>query len=351
MPANLSPEYKKAEQAFRAARDDRERLGCLKEMLRTIPKHKGTEHLQADIKSRIKQLTEELAGPRKGAARTGPVHSVRPEGAAQIALLGPPNAGKSALHARLTGSRAESGPYPYATHEPLPGMLAWEDIHFQLVDLPPISEEWFEGWFITALQNADAALLVVDITDPDCTDQVAVVLNRLGEKRVFLTPRWPGDDDPATAQASGNQAAGGSEDAEPDPFRIDLPTLLIAGKSDLHHDPADIRVLKELLDVRFPSIDVSAETGAGLDQIGPFLFRQLGVARVYTKAPGKPVDRDKPFTVRHGATVQDVARLVHKDIASSLRYARAWGREVYDGQQVGPDHAVSDGDVIELHMH
>ena len=104
MPANLSPEYKKAEQAFRSARDEQERLARLKEMLRTIPKHKGTEHLQADIKSRVKQLTEELSGPKKGATRSGPVHSVRSEGAAQIALIGPPNSGKSTLHSKLTGS-------------------------------------------------------------------------------------------------------------------------------------------------------------------------------------------------------------------------------------------------------
>ena len=184
MPANLSPEYKKAEQAFRAARDERDRLSCLKDMLRTIPKHKGTEHLQADIKSRIKQLTEELSGPKKTASRTGPVHSVRPEGAAQIALIGPPNSGKSSLHAALTGSRADIGPYPHTTHEPLPGMLAFEDIHFQLVDLPPLSTDYMESWYINALQPADAALLVVDIADPACTEHVVTILSRLDEKRV-----------------------------------------------------------------------------------------------------------------------------------------------------------------------
>ncbi|MDX1562965.1 MAG: GTPase, partial [Gammaproteobacteria bacterium] len=126
MPANLSPEYKKAEQAFRAARDERERLDCLKEMLRTIPKHKGTEHLQADIKSRIKALTDDLSGPKKGGKRSGPVHSIRPEGAAQIALLGPPNGGKSSLHVKLTGSRAVVGPYPQSTQEPLAGMCPYE---------------------------------------------------------------------------------------------------------------------------------------------------------------------------------------------------------------------------------
>ena len=341
MPANLSPEYKRAEQAYRAARDERERLECLKEMLRTIPKHKGTEHLQADIKSRIKELTEELSGPKKGAARTGPVHVVRPEGAAQIALIGPPNSGKSALHARLTGSRASVGPFPHATTEPLPGMLPYEDIHFQLVDLPPISADYIDSWYVNALQPADAALLVVDLTDPACAELVQAVLEKLDERRVSLVPEWPAREKPATEEEEDARAL--------DPFRKRLPTLLVANKRDLGLDPADLEVLKELIGLDFPAVSVSAETGEGLEQIAPFLFRELAIVRVYTKAPGKPPAMDRPFTVRRGATVQDVARLVHKDIAASLKYARAWGTGVFDGQQVGPDHVLSDGDVIELH--
>ena len=93
MPANLSPEYKKAEQAFRMAREPRERLECLKEMLRTIPRHKGTEHLQADIKSRIRELTDEIGGAHAGTAHRHCLHAVRHEGAAQICLAGPANSG------------------------------------------------------------------------------------------------------------------------------------------------------------------------------------------------------------------------------------------------------------------
>ena len=172
MPANLSPEYKAAEANFRKARDPRERLECLREMLRTIPKHKGTDHLQADIKSRIKQLSEELAGPKKGGARGGPATVIHPEGAAQIALLGPPNSGKSSLHTKLTRSHAQTGPYPFTTQFPLPGMLPYEDIHFQLIDLPPVSPEHGAPWIANTLQPADACLLVVDLSDPACVDQI-----------------------------------------------------------------------------------------------------------------------------------------------------------------------------------
>jgi ribosome-interacting GTPase 1 len=353
MPANLSPEYKKAEAEFKRAREPRERLRWLREMLRTVPKHKGTEHLQADIKTRIKQLTEEVAGPRKGGARTGPSHSVRPEGAAQVALIGPPNAGKSTLHARLTGSHAEAAPYPYTTKTPLPGMLPYRDVHFQLVDLPPVSADFMEPWYSNALRPADAAMLVVDLSDPECVDHVMAIRGRLDQKKVTLDEQWPGAavGDEASAAARGEETGQPEEGAGdvPDPFRIRLPTLLVANKSDLDPDPDEVRVLEELLGVCFPALAVSAEAGAGLDRIGPQLFEGLGIVRVYTKIPGRSADTQRPYTVCRGDTVLDVARLVHKEIAESLKFARVWGSGQFDGQQVGADHPVLDGDIIELH--
>ena len=189
MPANLSPEYKDAQEAFRRARETPEKLECLRVMLRTIPKHKGTEHLQAEIKTRIKELTDELGGPKKGAVRGGPDLTVRHEGAAQVALVGPPNAGKSSLHARLTGSHAVVGPYPFSTKHPLPGMLLHEDVQIQVVDLPPVAEDHMEPWMSGTLHNADAVALVVDLSDPACVDQLDAVERRLAEKKVILVPR------------------------------------------------------------------------------------------------------------------------------------------------------------------
>jgi uncharacterized protein len=345
MPTNVSPEYKKAEAEFRQARTTEDRLAGLREMLRTLPKHKGTEHLQADIRTRIKELTEELTGPRKGGARTGPAHVVHPDGAGQVALLGPPNSGKSALHARVTGSHAPVGPYPFTTQAPQPGMLPHLDVGIQLVDLPPVASEHPVPWLANALQPADAALLVVDLGDPACVEVVLELHDLLAARRVFLTGDWTRPDEPA-----GDAAALG-DDEDDDPFAIRLPTLLVAAKADLvdHYDE-ELAAFRELTGRDYPSVTVSAETGAGLDAIGAFLFEHLGVVRVYTKIPGQPPDRSRPFTVRRGQTVEDVATLIHKDLVATLRWARLWRREI-EGLQVGKHHVVEDGDVLEIHTH
>ena len=333
MPANLTPDFLAAEATFRKARDPGERLACLREMLRLIPKHKGTDHLQGDIKRRIKELSEELERPRKGGARSGPTLVIRPEGAAQVALIGPPNTGKSSLHARLTGSGAHAAPYPFTTQYPEPGMMPYEDIHFQLVDLPAVSPEHPVGWMVGTLETADAALLVVDLSDPACVEQLELVHAVLRERRVTLTDRW----EPAVESE--------------DPFALRLPTLLIANKADRVAEPDDeLQAFLEVAGLRYPALAGSATTGQGLGKIGPWLFEHIGIVRVYTKAPGQPADAGRPFTLRRGQTVADVAALVHKDLARSLKYARVWGKSGFEGQHVGRYHPVSDGDAIELHV-
>jgi ribosome-interacting GTPase 1 len=333
MPANLSPEYKAAEATFRKTRDPRERLELLREMLRVIPKHKGTEHLQADIKARIKSLAEELEGGRKGGGHGAPALVVRPEGAAQLALIGPPNAGKSSLHARLTGSDARVAPYPFTTQHPEPGMMTHADVHFQLVDLPAISPEHPVPWLAGALQTADAALLVLDLGDAACLEQLEALRSILAGKRVTLTERW-------------ETATGSDEDA----FALRLPVLLLANKCEaMAHCDAELQAFLDLAGLGYPAMAVSAQTGHGLGELGPWLFEHLGIVRVYTKSPGHAPEKTRPFTLRRGETVAHVARLVHKDLERSLKYARVWGRSGFDGQHVGHEHVLHDGDVVELH--
>jgi uncharacterized protein len=245
MPANLTPEYKATEAAFRKARDPRERLEHLREMLRVIPKHKGTDHLQADIKHRIKELSEELERPKKSGAHGGPPLVIQPQGAAQIALLGPPNTGKSSLHARLTNSGAQAAPYPFTTQYPEPGMMPFEDIHFQLVDLPAISPEHPVSWLAGALQTADGCLLVVDLSDPACVERIEALHAVLRVKRVTLTDRW--------------EPQGGTvreaTDVDEDPFALRLPAVLLANKADLLGDvDTELRAFLELTGDSLPGL-------------------------------------------------------------------------------------------------
>src|SRR5262249_8605189 len=229
--------------------------------------------------------------------------------------------------------------YPFTTQYPVPGMMPYEDVHFQLIDLPPISREHPVPWLAGALQTADAALLVVDLGDPECVDALDAAGSVLERSRITLTDRWQAE-----------QEVGNATRTEEDVFAQRLPTLMLANKADIIPDiDAELRAFCELTRLPFPVRTVSAETGQGLGEIGPWLFQNLGIVRVYTKTPGHSFDKGRPFTLRRGQTIGDVARLVHQDIARSLRYARIWGHSGFDGQQVGPEHVLADRDIVELH--
>lgn len=333
MPTNVTPEYKKAEAEYKAARETRDRLVALRAMLRTIPKHKGTEHLQAGIKTKIKELTEELAAPRRGGARGGPVFTVRAEGAGQIALLGPPNSGKSSLHDGLTRSGATIGPYPFTTQHPHPGMIPVGDVGIQLIDLPPITKEHPLPWIGNALQPADGAMLVVDLSDPGCVEEVEALAGLLAERRIHLVAEWP---------------RGAESPADPDdPFAKFLPTVLVAAKSDLVDDvEEEAAVLLELVGLRVPVLAASVAAGR-VEHLGPWLFEALGVVRVYTESAAKKRD-DRPYTIRRGQTVLDVALMIHKDFARDLKFARLI-RPGHPDRRIGRSFELQDGDRIEIY--
>ena len=336
MPINATAEYKKAEAAYRSASAPAEQLELLKEMHRLIPKHKGTEHVRADIKTKMKELTAELSGPKKGGTRTGPPQVIRLEGPAQVALIGPPNSGKSALHAALTGSHTTVASYPFSTDHPEPGMMPFEDIHIQLVDLPPVAAEHPVTWIGNALQPAAGCLLVVDLADPACVERTEAIPRLLAERKVHLDGAWPTE--------------GQLNDDEMDFFALHLPVLLVVAKADLLDDPlAELEVFRELTGLTSDAVCVSSVTGAGLDALADRLFQLLGVVRVYTKLPHEQPDMEQPYALAHGSTVLDAALAIHRDIAERFQYAKVWGPGNHDGQQVGRDHVLADGEVIEIH--
>lgn len=323
MPANLTPEYMAADKKFKAAATPRDKLAALEEMLATIPKHKGTEKMQADLKRRIAKLRNEVQQRKKGAARGKPFYQIDKEGAGQIVLVGGPNVGKSMLLGAVTNAEPEVADYPFTTRVPQPGMCTYENVQFQMVDLPPIAPEFAEGWLYGIIRTADAAVLVVDLAADDLLSDTSAVLDQLGAANIRLVPGAP--DVPGEKRA-----------------------FAVANKLDVHGAGDRLAMLREFLG-QLPVLPVSAVAGTGLDSLREQMFELLDVIRVYSKPPGKKVDLSAPFILRRGATVLDAADAIHKDFVAKLKYARLWGGETYQGQMVGRDHVLKDGDILELH--
>lgn len=330
MPANLPPQYGKAEDEFRKAATPAERLETLREMFRLLPKHKGTEKLQSDLKTKISRAKDEIESAKAAGKKAGVSHRVPREGAGQVVLVGGANVGKSSILSALTNAHPEIAPYPFTTRAPYPGMMAWEDVRVQLVDLPPISGDFFEPWVANIVRSADAALLVVDLESDDVIDAAQAALDRLALSHAELVGTRPFD---AVDEAVQH-----------------VKTLLVANKSDAEGAAERLEILQECFAERFPILPVSAQGGQGLDALRRDTYYLLSVMRIYTKVPGKPADMRKPFTVAEGSTVLDLAREVHRDFEHSLEFAKIWGAGVFEGQTVKRDHELHDRDVVELHV-
>src|SRR3989441_11877512 len=322
MPANLTPQYLEADRRFKAATTPQEKLLALEEMLATIPKHKGTEKMQADLKRRIAKLRDQMQ-QRKSAARGRPSFHVDKEGAGQIAVVGAPNVGKSALLRALTNAQPEIADYPFTTRAPLPGMMAYENVQVQLVDLPPITPDATEGWLYGIIRTADAAALVVDLATDDVLSQTERVQALLDQAKLALV---------GTPTAPHHKRA-----------------LAVANKLDAPGAPERLALMRDFLRETLPLYAVSATHGTGLEALRRAFFELLGVVRVYSKPPGRKVDTSTPFILKRGSTVMQAAQAIHKDFVAKLKFARLWGKDEYQGQMVGRDHVLEDGDVIELH--
>jgi hypothetical protein len=330
MPANLTPEYRNAEQAFREARTVEEKIACLERMLAVIPKHKGTDHLQGDLKRRLAKLRS-MPASKGGARQRDPFH-VEPSGAGQVVLMGAPNCGKSALVGAVSNGRVEVTNYPFATHAPVPGMAYHEDVPIQLVDMPPVTPESLQPGMMGAFRNADVILIVVDLAAANALEQLDDCLGVLRDRGVRPVSHH-------------------TERQERNDEGLQLKATVVAGtKADAADAPETLAALRELYDGQFDILPVSSVTREGLGELLAVLFRILDVIRVYAKQPGEEPDLEQPFVLPRSATVMDMARTVHRDFPDKLKYACLWGSAKFDGQQVQRDHVLADRDVVELHV-
>jgi len=327
MALNLTPDYFEAEREYRQARTPAEKLAALEEMLRTIPKHKASEKKQADLKRQISELRQGDLQKAKKSTGADPYHIER-QGAGQAILVGPPNSGKSSIVGALTKAPVKITEFPYGTAAPVPGMAHFEDVPIELVDMPPVTPDHLPGGLINAIRNADAVLMVVALDSESVLEDLEGLLGALAEKDI----------------AFGSTHADGEEE-----MRFGPEGLILCTKIDLPEAAETFATLKELRPAEPEMMAVSGRTGENLDVLMRKLFASLDVIRVYSKEPGRPVDRDKPFILPTGSTVEELARHIHKDLAVNLKYARVWGEKTYDGQQVHGHYGLHDRDVVEIH--
>lgn len=321
MPANLPPQFYQLEREYREKKTIKEKIEVLKKMYAIMPKHKGTDKLQAEIKARISKLREELENEKKRGGKRSFIH-IEKEGAGQIVLVGPPNTGKSTILSMLSNARPEIGDYPFTTKTPCVGMVPFEDIQLQMVDLPPIAEGSIPFWVVEIVRNSDLVLIVLSF-DLNIEEEFKKLTELLREKKIEVV----------------------REPSEEGIFgMIKKKGIVFINKKD---EAEDVDLVKSNLSLKV--LSGSSFDEKDLDELKRVLFEELGIIRVYTKEPGKPPDFKDPIILKEGATVYDAAERLHKEIARKLKYARLWGSSKFDGQRVFKNQVLKDKDIVEFH--
>jgi ribosome-interacting GTPase 1 len=327
MPTNLPPEYYQVEERYKAAGTPQEKVELLEELISTIPKHKGTDHLRADLRRRLSKLKEASSSQKRSGGLVS-AFVIEKEGAGQAVVIGPTNTGKSSLLANHTNAHPEVAASPFTTWTPTPGMFRIENIQVQLVDTPPLDRDFLEPELFQLIRTSDLILLMVDL-QADPVRQLTQSIDKLIENRIIplhISQQYP------------------------ERGLKHLPLLVLVNKCDTPEDEESYHIFCQLLEEQWPCLPVSADTGYNLDRLGQAILRELHVIRVYSWAPTqKEPDLSRPFVLKEEDTVADFARKVHKDFYEKLKSARVWGKGAdFDGMMVSRDHPLHDGDIVQL---
>jgi len=329
MAANLTIKYYLAEEAYRRAQTSEERLRRLEVMLQVIPKHKGTDHLQAAIRARIKEARTEVKAER-GAPKQGRTYRIPRQGAGTVVVIGGPNSGKSRIVGELTNAEPEIADYPFTTREPFPAMMSCNDVPIQLVDTPPVSQTPIEPYLVNYVRTADLVVLAFDGSSDDAPDETLNVFQQFDARKTLLSQNTCYDEDDFT--------------------KLRVQTLLAVTRSDDEDSAIRESLLKENWPRGIPVIHTELQNRSSCAALRRAIYDSLGLIRVYTKTPGKMAVYEEPFAIPSGSTVDALAERVHHDFVERLKFAKIWGAEGHDGQQVGRDHVLHEGDMVELHV-
>ena len=391
MPTNLPPEAMDKWELVEAAHSPKEKMDAMIEFLKYVPQHKGTMKLRGEIKRKIALIKMDLEDKkRKGTGKSsgGPKLFIEKGATAQVALVGMTNVGKSCLMNATTNSKVLVTPTPFSTHEPVPGMMDYMDVQFQIVEAPAVMEGAAEGKAggnvtLGLARNADGVILMVDLSN-DPVEQLELLLAELEKTRVLVSKpsgrveieRRPAGAalriilvgrlldcslrdveqtlrdyriNDAIVHISGDVALNDIEDAVYE-NTIYKPAVVVANKLDLHGAAANLRALKAHVNGKLPIVAMSCEKRIGLDELGKALFASLGIIRIFTKEPGMKVHSDRPFVLRKGATVNELAKNIHKELYSNFMFAMVWAKRLpFSPKKVGLSFVLDDGDIVEIH--
>ena len=391
MPANLPAEAKNKYRQASLARKPEEKIRLLQEFMSMFPKHKGTENLRAQVKRKISLLKKEIEEKKQKKSGTGgPKVFIEKEGDAQIVLLGPTNVGRSSLLSILTNSKVLISSYPYTTTEPTPGMFNYKDLQLQMVETPAIMDGSSEGgaWglqTLTSARNADGIVLMVDLSQNPAEQfaliskelEKAKVVTRKPKARIEIERKHMGaklkfivlgrlidcsvKDLTRLLKSYGMRDAtvkiwgeATFDDVEEAIFegKVYRPAIILANKADDSKAAERLEQLKEVVGNEMKILVVSCNTKSGLDELGSEIFGMLDIIRVYTKDPNKRDASIRPFTIRKGSNVFDLAKRIHSDFYNQFSFAKVWAKRLrFSPQKVGGTFALQDGDTVELHMN
>ncbi len=331
MPANLPPSFYEAKDRYKEASGPNEELDALRDMLAELPDHKGTDKVKADIRQRISKVKQKRQREKKQKKKRkkGRSLTIERQGSGQILLYGPPNSGKTTILNRLTSLERETGNYQFTTREPYPGMTSYQNVDLQLVDFPPITTNYIPVWMNPLLRSSDGLCMVIDAGSEGCLADLEECLEVLDREKII--PSWQQSRLPA-----------------PDGYMV-LPSFLVANKMDQPGADDRLEVIRDLYGSDFDPLRVSAREDEDLETIREGLWDLLGLVRIYSRPGGREPDRENPYTIPEGSTVQEFAEHVHRDIAGTLKYGRIWGSsQLHDGQRIPRDHVLEDEDQVEL---
>ena len=392
MPTNLPPEAMDKWEDVEAARTPKEKMDAMIEFLKFVPHHKGTMKLRGEMNRKIALIRDDLDKKKRmgtGKSSGGPKLFIEKAASAQVALVGMTNVGKSCLMNATTNSKVRVTPTPFSTHEPVPGIMSFKDVQFQIVEAPAVMEGAAEGKAggnvtLGLARNADGVILMLDL-GRDPVEQLELVLAELEKTRLLVTKPSGGRVDierraagsrlrviivgrlincslrdveellrsyrinDAIVRISGAVALSDVEDAIYE-NTIYKPAVIVANKLDLPGAQKNLALLKAHVDGKLPIVPMSCQNKRGMEELGKAIFESLGIIRIYTKEPGSKAHSDHPFALRKGATINELAKNIHKELLMNFMFAMVWAKRLpFSPKKVGTSFVLDDGDIVEIH--